>query len=95
MRSVFSIEKRSCTYSLAVFFRRDVRMNSVITLQPCSRILRAEFGITRNMLHSHKKILKLNPVKVEEICLSVSQEFYDNATSGNYHFGDMKLAYEW
>ena len=32
---------------------------------------------------------------VEDICLSVSQEFYDNASSGNYHFGEMKLAYEW
>lgn len=32
---------------------------------------------------------------IEEICLACSQEFYDNATSGNYHFGDMKLAYDW
>ena len=47
------------------------------------------------MLYSHKKILRLDPSVVEEICLSVSQEFYDNATSGNYHFGDMKLAYDW
>ena len=47
------------------------------------------------MLHSHKKILKLSPAAVEEISLSVSQEFYDNASSGNFHFGDMKLAYEW
>ncbi|EKM61214.1 uncharacterized protein PHACADRAFT_134571 [Phanerochaete carnosa HHB-10118-sp] len=53
-----------------------------------------QFGVARNMLRSHGKILMLDPLAVEEICLSVSQEFYDNATSGNYHFGDMKLAYE-
>lgn len=32
---------------------------------------------------------------VEEICLNVSRELYDNASSGNMHRGDMKLAYEW
>jgi hypothetical protein len=32
---------------------------------------------------------------VENLCLTVSREFYDNATSGNIHSGDMKLAYEW
>lgn len=47
------------------------------------------------MLYSHKANLKLAPGVIEEIALSVSQEFYDNASSGNYHFGDMKLAYEW
>lgn len=32
---------------------------------------------------------------IEEMCLTVSREFYDNAQSGNLHFGEMKLAYEW
>ena len=32
---------------------------------------------------------------VEEICLNVSRELYDNASSGNMHRGEMKLAYEW
>lgn len=27
--------------------------------------------------------------------MSCSREFYDNASSGNYKFGDMKLAYDW
>ncbi|KIM21535.1 hypothetical protein M408DRAFT_80442 [Serendipita vermifera MAFF 305830] len=31
---------------------------------------------------------------IEEICLSVSREFYDNAGSGNLHTSEMKLAYE-
>ncbi|KAF9015509.1 secretory pathway protein Sec39-domain-containing protein [Cyathus striatus] len=28
------------------------------------------------------------------ICITCSREFYDNATSGNYKIGDMKLAYD-
>lgn len=31
----------------------------------------------------------------QDICLTCSREFYDNASSGNYRFGDMKLAYDW
>ncbi|KAG8685335.1 hypothetical protein FRC09_014803, partial [Ceratobasidium sp. 395] len=31
---------------------------------------------------------------VESLCLAVSREFYDNASSGNIHSGDMKLAYD-
>ncbi|CCA73530.1 hypothetical protein PIIN_07483 [Serendipita indica DSM 11827] len=31
---------------------------------------------------------------VEELCLNVSRELYDNASSGNMHRGDMKTAYE-
>ncbi len=27
--------------------------------------------------------------------MTSSREFYDNASSGNYTFGDMKLAYDW
>jgi hypothetical protein len=36
----------------------------------------------------------LDSAAVEDICLSASKEFYDNASSGNFTFGDMKLAYE-
>ncbi|KIP12476.1 hypothetical protein PHLGIDRAFT_97822 [Phlebiopsis gigantea 11061_1 CR5-6] len=53
-----------------------------------------QFSIAHNMLYGHKPVLKMDPATVEEISLSVSQEFYDNAPSGNYHFGDMKLAYD-
>lgn len=42
----------------------------------------------------HHKI-KLSAETIESVCLSCSHEFYDNASSGNYKFGDMKLAYDW
>jgi len=32
---------------------------------------------------------------VEEIVIVASHELYDNANSGNYKIGDMKLAYDW
>ncbi|KAF9462109.1 secretory pathway protein Sec39-domain-containing protein [Collybia nuda] len=53
-----------------------------------------KFDIARNLLHSPGGKLALNSLEVEEICLSSSREFYDNASSGNYTFGDMKLAYD-
>ena len=37
----------------------------------------------------------LDPDTIENLCLECSREFYDNASSGNYNFGDMKLAYDW
>ena len=43
---------------------------------------------------SHNKI-DLDPEAIETVCLSCSREIYDNASSGNYKFGDMKLAYDW
>ncbi|KAI0756697.1 secretory pathway protein Sec39-domain-containing protein [Daedaleopsis nitida] len=52
------------------------------------------FDIAKKLLHSQNVQLSLNAQVIEEICLSCSQEFYDNATSGNYHFGDMKMAYD-
>ena len=42
-----------------------------------------------------KRDLSIEPAVIEDICLASSQEFYDNANAGNYHFGDMKLAYDW
>ncbi|OSX67379.1 hypothetical protein POSPLADRAFT_1064054 [Postia placenta MAD-698-R-SB12] len=53
-----------------------------------------KFDIAKNLLQSHNIHLSLDPRVIEDICLTCSQEFYDNATSGNYHFGDMKLAYD-
>lgn len=47
------------------------------------------------MLHSPKHLLHLGAGEVEAICLDASREFYDNANSANYKFGDMKLAYDW
>ncbi|GAA5917205.1 hypothetical protein JCM6882_002256 [Rhodosporidiobolus microsporus] len=36
----------------------------------------------------------LDPAAVEELVVSESREFYDNAEDGNLHRGEMKLAYE-
>ncbi|KAF8634440.1 hypothetical protein AX15_000889 [Amanita polypyramis BW_CC] len=52
------------------------------------------FTIAKDMLLSPQRKLVLDPAIVEGICLSCSREFYDNASSGNYKFGDMKLAYD-
>ena len=52
-----------------------------------------DFDIAKAMFRNRN--LQLSTETLEEICLTSSQEFYDNASSGNYHFGDMKLAYDW
>ncbi|KAJ7654953.1 secretory pathway protein Sec39-domain-containing protein [Mycena polygramma] len=52
------------------------------------------FDITKTLIRSSKNKLSLSPEAIEDICLSCSRELYDNASSGNYNFGDMKLAYE-
>ncbi|PCH33842.1 hypothetical protein WOLCODRAFT_160397 [Wolfiporia cocos MD-104 SS10] len=53
-----------------------------------------KFDIARALLRSSSVNLSLDSAVIEDICLTCSQEFYDNASSGNYHFGDMKLAYD-
>ncbi|KAG6832296.1 hypothetical protein H0H92_003529 [Tricholoma furcatifolium] len=53
-----------------------------------------KFDIARELLHSSTQRFFIDPSKVEEICLDCSREFYDNAQSGNYKFGDLKLAYD-
>ncbi|KAI0034271.1 secretory pathway protein Sec39-domain-containing protein [Vararia minispora EC-137] len=53
-----------------------------------------KFAIAKSLLHSKKSPLGLKDETIEDICLAASREFYDNAGSGNYHFGDMKLAYD-
>jgi len=47
------------------------------------------------MLYGTRSKISLSDAKVEEVCLACSRELYDNASSGNYKFGEMKLAYEW
>ncbi|KAI0094970.1 Sec39-domain-containing protein [Irpex rosettiformis] len=51
------------------------------------------FDIARSMLRDPKSRLQLPATTVEEVSITTSLEFYDNANSGNYHFGGMKLAY--
>lgn len=55
----------------------------------------AEFDIVKELLHSPRTKLSLDAQTIEDICLTSSREFYDNASSGNFKFGDMKLAYDW
>ncbi|KIO08425.1 hypothetical protein M404DRAFT_134367 [Pisolithus tinctorius Marx 270] len=52
------------------------------------------FDIAREFLHKKPSKLSLPISVVEDICLSVSREFYDNASSTNFKIGDMKLAYD-
>ena len=54
-----------------------------------------DFSVAKKLLHSSSIALPLDQQVIGDICLACPQEFYDNATSGNYHFGDMKLAYDW
>lgn len=55
----------------------------------------AEFEVAKELLRARHAKFTLKPADIEEICISSSHEFYDNATSGNYKVGDMKLAYDW
>lgn len=52
------------------------------------------FDIAKNLIHSKHGRLTLRASKIEDLCLVASREFYDNASSGNYKVGDMKLAYD-
>ncbi|KAJ7293449.1 Sec39-domain-containing protein [Mycena rebaudengoi] len=52
------------------------------------------FNFAKILLQSSKNKLSLTSEVIEDICLTCSRELYDNASSGNYNFGDMKLAYE-
>ncbi|KAF8584990.1 Sec39-domain-containing protein [Ramaria rubella] len=52
------------------------------------------FRVAQRILKkSHTSYLS-DPQVIEEQVLASSREFYDNASSGNLHQGDMKLAYE-
>ncbi|KAJ4485984.1 secretory pathway protein Sec39-domain-containing protein [Lentinula aciculospora] len=52
-----------------------------------------KFEVAKNLLRSSPQ-LNFDGEILEDICLACSHEFYDNASSGNYKFGEMKLAYE-
>ncbi|KDQ63402.1 hypothetical protein JAAARDRAFT_377592 [Jaapia argillacea MUCL 33604] len=53
-----------------------------------------KFEIAQTLLHNRRSKLSLDIHGIEEICLTCSREFYDNAGSGNYKVGDMKHAYD-
>ncbi|KAL1748551.1 secretory pathway protein Sec39-domain-containing protein [Schizophyllum fasciatum] len=52
-----------------------------------------EFEVAKTLLYKMHR-LRLDATTVEDVCLACSQEFYDNANSGNYTFGEMKMAYD-
>ncbi|KAI4526350.1 hypothetical protein K525DRAFT_360047 [Schizophyllum commune Loenen D] len=52
-----------------------------------------EFEVAKTLLYKMRR-LRLDPTTVEDVCLACSQEFYDNANSGNYTYGEMKMAYD-
>lgn len=57
--------------------------------------IKSDFNVAKAMVYgSHRKI-NLDAEAIESVCLACSRELYDNASSGNYKFGDMKLAYDW
>ncbi|KZS95944.1 hypothetical protein SISNIDRAFT_438503 [Sistotremastrum niveocremeum HHB9708] len=53
-----------------------------------------DFDIARKLLGSLRGDRALGPSVIENLCLTASREFYDNASSGNLYQGDMRLAYD-
>ena len=54
-----------------------------------------EFQLAKRLMNPKRAGRPLPDEVIEEVCLSMSREYYDNAASGNLHHGDMKLAYDW
>ncbi|KAI0051709.1 Sec39-domain-containing protein [Auriscalpium vulgare] len=81
----------------------DIGLKSAFGLLSRTEVIRIFFGgllssgkfdIAKNMLHSRTNPLALDDRIIEDICLAAAREFYDNASTGNYRFGEMKLAYD-
>ncbi|KAF9455051.1 hypothetical protein P691DRAFT_691383 [Macrolepiota fuliginosa MF-IS2] len=53
-----------------------------------------KFDIARSLLYAKHSKIHLDAQTVEEIVIVSSHELYDNAGTGNYKIGDMKLAYD-
>ncbi|EJD04059.1 Sec39-domain-containing protein [Fomitiporia mediterranea MF3/22] len=54
----------------------------------------SRFAIAKQIIKPRHGERLLDAETIEKLCLDCSREFYDNASSGNYNFGDMKLAYD-
>ncbi|KAG8825961.1 hypothetical protein FRC17_008441 [Serendipita sp. 399] len=52
------------------------------------------FAVAKRIKGRGRAAQYLTESVVEQLCLDVSREIYDNATSGNMHRGEMKQAYE-
>ncbi|KAK0208143.1 secretory pathway protein Sec39-domain-containing protein [Desarmillaria ectypa] len=57
-------------------------------------LISGKFDIAKALLQSNRNISVLDATTIEDVCLTCVREFYDNASSGSYKVGDMKLAYE-
>lgn len=53
------------------------------------------FSLARSLFNPSSMDPPLEPSAVEELVISASREFYDNAGEGNLNRGDMKLAFDW
>ncbi|KAG9043406.1 hypothetical protein FS837_009657 [Tulasnella sp. UAMH 9824] len=53
-----------------------------------------KFQLAKRLLNPRKGSPPLSEQTLQEICLTMSREFYDNASSGNFHIGEMKNAYD-
>ncbi|KAG8907770.1 hypothetical protein FRB99_002269 [Tulasnella sp. 403] len=53
-----------------------------------------KFQLAKRLLNPKRGHRPLTDDVVEELCLTISREFYDNAPSGNLYVGEMKQAYE-
>ncbi|KAJ3816074.1 secretory pathway protein Sec39-domain-containing protein [Lentinula aff. lateritia] len=78
------------------------KIKGAFGLLPRDEIIRIYFGgllstgkfeVAKDLLRKTTQ-LEFDRESLEDICLACSHEFYDNASSGNYKFGEMKLAYE-
>ncbi|KAF9022464.1 Sec39-domain-containing protein [Hymenopellis radicata] len=69
-------------------------VNEVIRIFFSGLLSTARFDVANIMLRQNRHVSSLTPQTIEEICLTSSREFYDNANSGNYKVGDMKSAYD-
>ncbi|GAA6018217.1 hypothetical protein JCM11491_005637 [Sporobolomyces phaffii] len=52
------------------------------------------FSLARSLLNPSSMQAPLEPNAVEDLVVSASREFYDNAEEGNLNRGDMKLAFD-
>ncbi|GAA6035906.1 hypothetical protein NBRC10512_007349 [Rhodotorula toruloides] len=52
------------------------------------------FTLARSLLEPSSTSPPLEPQAVEDLVISASREFYDNAEEGNLHSGDMKMAFD-
>ena len=57
--------------------------------------LQAGFSLARSLFNPSSMLAPLEPGAVEDLVVSASREFYDNAEEGNINRGDMKMAFDW